>query len=407
VKILVFAHRLDIGGTQTNAIELAAALRDLHGHQVVLFATPGPAAEMARQKGLRFVPAPAARFHPSPVRASALRRVVRQERPDLIHAWDWWQCIDAYYAVHLSMRVPMVVSDMMMFLTRTLPRTLPTTFGTPELVDQAKQSGWRRATLMLPPVDVHRNAPMAVDAQTFRGRYQLAGEEMTLVTVSRLSNWMKLESLCGTIEVVRRLGGESPLRLVIVGDGLARPALERAAAEANAHLGREAVILTGALVDPRPAYAAADVVVGMGGSALRGMAFGKPVVVVGERGFCSLLATDSAPLLFYKGMYGRGDGTPIQDNLEPIIRRLVTDRQHLPALGEFSREFVTSHFKLESVCLKLATLCEMAVAEPSPLHVAVADGLRTAAVCLHRRAFLIPSADPPASSRAKAEAGNV
>ena len=39
MKILVFAHHLEIGGTQVNAIEISAALRDLHGHDVVLFAT--------------------------------------------------------------------------------------------------------------------------------------------------------------------------------------------------------------------------------------------------------------------------------------------------------------------------------------------------------------------------------
>ena len=41
--------------------------------------------------------------------------------------------------------------------------------------------------------------------------------------------------------------------------------------------------LAGEMLDPRPAYAAADVVLGMGGSALRGMAFGKPLVVQGVR----------------------------------------------------------------------------------------------------------------------------
>ena len=48
MKILVFAHQLEIGGTQTNAVELSAALRDLHGHEVSLFATPGPAVKLVQ-----------------------------------------------------------------------------------------------------------------------------------------------------------------------------------------------------------------------------------------------------------------------------------------------------------------------------------------------------------------------
>jgi glycosyltransferase involved in cell wall biosynthesis len=406
VKVLVFAHRLEIGGTQTNAIELAAALRDLHGHDVVLFATPGPALQIARQRGLRFLPAPEARFHPSPARARALREVVRQERPDLIHAWDWWQCMDAYYAVHLLMGIPMIVSDMMMCLTRMLPRELPTTFGTPELADQARRAGWRRAAVMLPPVDVRYNAPNAVDTAGFRARHGITDRDVNLVTVSRLSSWMKLESLLGTIDAVRRLGRELPLRLLIVGGGSARVQLERAASEANRELQREGVVLTGPMIDPRPAYASADVVVGMGSSALRGMAFGKPVVVVGERGFCEALTADSADRLLYKGIYGQGDGSPMWASLAVVIRALAQDRGRFEELGAFSRDFVERHFKLEAVCAGLAALCEGAVRQrPRPV-VAAADAVRTAAVYLRHRAFLIPSTDAKPSARSAPEAPN-
>ena len=50
MKIVVFALHMVVGGSQTNAIELAAALRDLHGHDVVLFAAPGPMVELAKAK---------------------------------------------------------------------------------------------------------------------------------------------------------------------------------------------------------------------------------------------------------------------------------------------------------------------------------------------------------------------
>ena len=55
MKILVFAHRLDLGGSQVNAIELAATLRDRYGHDVVLFATPGPSVKLADEQRLRFL----------------------------------------------------------------------------------------------------------------------------------------------------------------------------------------------------------------------------------------------------------------------------------------------------------------------------------------------------------------
>jgi glycosyltransferase involved in cell wall biosynthesis len=388
MKMLIYAHRLDVGGSQVNAIELAATLRDVHGFEVVFFATPGPMVRLVEEKGLAFVPAPDARVLPSPARMNALREVVRHERPDIIHVWDWWQCIDAYYAVHLLMRVPMVVSDMTMGVTRLLPKGLPTTFGTPELVDRAKAAGRRRVELILPPVDVHRNAPNAVDPRPFRERYDIEDGDIALVTVSRLVDQMKGESLFRTVNAVCMLGRELPLRFVIVGDGTARAKLERLADETNAELGRPAVVLTGALLDPRPAYAAADIVVGMGGSALRGMAFGKPVVIVGEQGFSAPFTPETAESFYYKGIYGRGGGSPSNARLVADIRGLAERPDQLSALGQFSRQFVLRHFSLEAVSERLAEFCRGAAAEMTPLHVAAVDGLRTAAVYLRERKFL-------------------
>lgn len=392
MKILVFAHRLELGGTQVNAIELAAALRDLHGHEVVLFATPGPMVDLVKEKGLRLRPAPDARFHPSPSRMRALREVVRQERPDLIHVWDWWQCIEAYYAVHLLMRIPIVVTNMTMDVTRLLPKALPTTYGTPELVHKARATGSRRVELIVPPVDVRHNAPDVVDVRPFRKRYGIEDGSITLVTVSRLAHAMKAESLFRTVEVVRTLGRDLPLQFVIVGDGEARPKLERLAKEINMELGRPAVVLTGALFDPRPAYGVADIVVGMGGSALRGMAFGKPVVIVGEQGFSAPLIPATAESFYYKGMYGVGV-VGGDDRLGAHIRWLAEHRDQRRMLGEFSRQFVLRHFSLDAVSTRLAEFYHAAVAEVPPFRVTAADGLRTAALYLRERRFLAPSRD--------------
>lgn len=405
LKILVFPYQLNICGTSVNAVELAAALRDLHGHDVVLFATPGPLRNLVEDKGLRFIPAPAARIYPSPARIRALRAAVRQERPDLLHVWDWHQYLDAFYAVHLPMRVPMVVTSMSMAVERILPRAVPMTFGTPELVDQARATGRRSVRLVLPPVDVNMNAPGAVDPRPFRARYRFADSEINLVTVSRLDDCMKGESLFRTAEAVRKLGRQLPLRFVIVGDGDARARLGRLADEINSELGRPAIVLTGALVDPRPAYAAADIVVGMGGSALRGMAFGKPVIIVGEQGFSATLTPETAESFYYKGLFGREDGNSSNARLVLDIQKLGADPELRIILGQFSRQFVLRHFSLEMVSAGFAEFCRGALAEIPPLHLAAVDGFRTAAVYLRERRFLAPS-ESPAPSPAEVEVGH-
>jgi len=385
---MVFAQQLEVGGTQVNAIELAAALRDLHGYDVVFFATPGPMVKLVEEKGLRFLPAPDPRFFPSPARIRALRDAVRRERPDLIQVWDWWQCIDAYYGVYLPMRIPMIVTDMMMDITRILPKRLPTTFGTPQVLDSARAAGRRPVELILPPVDVRLNAPGAVDPRPFRERYGIDDGDITIVTVSRLSESLKGESLSRTIDAVRTLGHDFPLRFVIVGDGVARARLERKADQVNRELGRVAVTLAGELLDPRPAYSAADVVIGMGGSALRGMAFGKAVVVVGEEGFSALFTPETAQLFYHQGMYGRGERSIDNGGLVGDIRWLCEHSDQLPALGQFSRQFVLHHFALETVTARLAEFCRSAVTDMNSLPIAIVDGLRTAAVYFRERRFL-------------------
>jgi glycosyltransferase involved in cell wall biosynthesis len=235
---------------------------------------------------------------------------------------------------------------------------------------------------------VRANAPNVVNPRPFREKYKIEPNDVLLVTVSRLSVNLKGESLRRTIDAVRVLGRELPLRLVIVGNGNARSELERLAAETNAELRRFAVILTGELLEPRPAYAAADIVVGMGGSALRGMAFGKPTIIVGEQGFSSPLTPETAESFYYHGIYGIGDGSPSNARLIGDIRVLAESGDKLSALGAFSRQFVVDRFAIDTVCARFEKLCRAVVAERWRPFVSAADGLRS--VALHQLGKFTP-----------------
>jgi glycosyltransferase involved in cell wall biosynthesis len=141
------------------------------------------------------------------------------------------------------------------------------------------------------------------------------------------------------------------VQLVIVGDGPARKDVEEAAAAANKRAGRRAVVLTGQLADPRPAYSAADVILGMGGSALRGMAFAKPLVVQGERGFWELLTPDSAPMFLRQGWYGVGSATNGRASgalkLRQLLQVLLDSPETITRLGDYSRALVVERFSID------------------------------------------------------------
>ena len=391
MKLLISAHRLEIGGTQVNSIELAAHLRDRFGYDIVFWAQPGPMLELVEAKGLRFVAAPDATVHPSLARMKALRAIVRAEDPDLVHAWDWWQGLDAYLAVHLPWKKPLVITDMMMGVSRVLPKTIPTTFGTPLVTRSAKAAGWRRAELLLPPVDVEFNAPGAVDATAFRQRYG-DPNALTVVTVARLAS-MKLAGLVHAIDAVQLLDRRVALKLIIVGEGAERARLEAMARQTNEMLQREAVVLAGLMVDPRPAYAAADIVIGMGGSALRGMAFAKPVIVVGEHDFARAFLPETAAHFYDNGMYGLGDSASDERKLAEALALLAQDGFDRDALGTFGRDFVVRHHSLDAVAAILDKVYRAAGIEASSRMATASDAFRTMYMYFRERRFSCPSRD--------------
>lgn len=390
MKILIFAHRLELGGTQTNAIDLAAGLRDRHGFKVVFHATPGPMQDVLSAKGLDLVPAPDARLHPSLARVRILRDLVRREKPDLIHAWDWWQGIEAYGAVHLTMRVPLIISDMMMTLTHLLPRQVPTTFGVLALQQQAAHQGWTHSSYLPPPVDLAANAPDIFDQGECRSSMGFSQNDIALVSVSRLSHTLKADSLMRSIETVRQLGRQLPLRLSIVGDGLARAELQHLATRANRELRRKAVTLHGAMTDPRRAYAAADIVLGMGGSALRGMAFGKPVIVTGDEGFARVFDPGTAQWFSLNGIHGIGTGDR-GEAMQKAVWRLAMQPDLRRDLGAFGRDYVCRHHDIDQATDQLAGLCHAACTEFTPPS--FQDAARSAVIYLRERRFRTASRD--------------
>ena len=375
MKVLVFTHRLDLGGTQTNAIDLAASVRDRFGHDVVLFGTPGPAQKLATERGLRVIPAPAARIRPSLNMIAALRSVVAAEAPDLVHAWDWPQILDAYFGQRLMGGRPVLGTSMSMSVERFLPRAIPMTFGTSELRARAAEVWSSPVSLLEPPVDTDANYPGAVDPAPFLERHGLRPGVPTVVVVSRLSRDMKLDGIRRAIGAVARLAAERPVRLVIVGDGDAFKELSHDAAA----VGRRAVVLAGAMRDPRPAYAAADIVLGMGGSALRAMAFAKPVIVLGERGFSEVFEPKTAGQFLWRGFYGEGDGG--SDRLYNQLADLLDEPERAGELAEFGLRTVTERYALDAAAAGLERLYREVAGERTQRRGAlVVEGARSLAV---------------------------
>ena len=362
MKVLVCVARLGIGGTQLNAIDLASALQH-RGHEVAVVApAPGPLATNVADRGVRLILLDQQPAHPLSGRTAwKLGRVAAAEGADLVHAWSTPTSLEAFFGAHVLHGVPLLASIMSMVVPERFPKSVPLIVGTRFLEEQARARA-RPAPVFLiePPVDTDRDHP-GVEARDFLQHDSLLPDCLRIVIVSRLDFAMKLEGLERLVDATAELAHEFRIQLIIVGGGPAQATLQQRADMVNSHLGQRAVLLMGPMVDPGPAYAAADVVVGMGGSILRGMAFGKPAVVVGEAGFSAIVSPSTSDYFLRNGFWGVGQSSDETTTLLAQLRTLLEDPDRRTQLGGFGRQLVLQHYNLSSAAAMLESIYQTVV----------------------------------------------
>jgi glycosyltransferase involved in cell wall biosynthesis len=260
-----------------------------------------------------------------------------------------------------------------------LPHHAPLVVGTAELAAQTA-SEYTTVHLMEPPIDTARNAP--TDVARARARFGFAPEELVVTVVCRMVP--DLEKLQGTLEAIRAtddLANDLPVRLLVVGDGSGLPEVMVRASQVNARHRREVVVVTGGLLDPRSAYEAADVVLGMGSSALRGLAFAKPLVVQGAAGFWRLVDESTLPEFLERGWYGENGGGARE--LAAILGPVLRDPWRRGMLGAMGRDVVVERFSLTRASADLARIYSEAIEAP-PSRTEVARGMAHASFALAR-----------------------
>jgi glycosyltransferase involved in cell wall biosynthesis len=394
MKILVCPHVLSIGGSAINAIDLAGAVRD-RGHDVLVAATPGPLLERVQQRALPYRPLRAGRTRPSPSVAGQLGRLAASEGVDLVHTYEGYLSVEGYFGVRLRHGIPQVSSVMAHWIGR-LPRSVPVIVGTPALQEEGRRSRGDRVWCIEPPVDVDEDTP-TLDAGAFRREHGLDDGTPTVVMVTRLDRDLKLEGVRRAVAAVELI--ERPVRLLIAGGGQGADLVAAEAEEVNRRLRRPAVVLTGPLLDPRPAYAAADVVLGMGSSTLRAMAFGRATIVLALLGFSETVTPQTVDRFLRDGFIGVGDGrrepddlaarleaaksgssetgadSPATQRLAGRIRALLDDPQERAELGRFGRELVCERFDLRVAVRRLEECYQRTLELAEPRRSLLPEGL--------------------------------
>jgi glycosyltransferase involved in cell wall biosynthesis len=176
-----------------------------------------------------------------------------------------------------------------------------------------------------------------------------------------------------TIRAVGML--DHDVHLVLGGDGSARTRLEAVAA---AHCAGRAHFL-GVLADPRPLYAAVDVLVGRGTTVARAMAHAKPAVAQDEHGSPCLV--DEASLPFFRehafvDVPPERRGVDAVLELAAILERLLREPTERDRLGSLGREVICSDFALDRVAPQIEAIYREAVTDPVPRLRVVHDDVR-------------------------------
>jgi hypothetical protein len=114
--------------------------------------------------------------------------------------------------------------------------------------------------------------------------------------------------------------------------------------------------VTGLVMDPRPVYDAADLVLGMGSSILRGLAFGKAAIVQGERGFWEQVDASSIPMFLQQGWCGLGNGDDGAPRLAHLVESLAADPDRRASNGALGRHLIVDCFSLTGAAAQLSAL---------------------------------------------------
>src|ERR1700676_820937 len=95
MKVLVYPHSMELGGSQLNAIQMAGAIRD-RGHEVLVLSEAGPLVERVKALALEYIELPQHRKRPSPTVVRTISRLIMERNIDVVHGHEWPPIIEAF-----------------------------------------------------------------------------------------------------------------------------------------------------------------------------------------------------------------------------------------------------------------------------------------------------------------------
>lgn len=356
MKILMTLMGLEIGGAETHVVELA---KELHrqGHTVIVASNGGVYESVLDKAGIRHVKIPMHRRHPVNMARSLslLRKLIRQEQPDLVHAHAR---IPAFLCgiLQRQMGFPFLTSAHWVFEVTPLLR-LMTNWGQQTVAVSEDIKTYLMENYHVPPDRIHLTIN-AVDTEQFApGPKDEAlcaelglGDGPVIGHISRLDQSRELAARELIALMPEFLKAHPDARLLIVGGGNEEEALRREAEQVNLRAGTIAVIMTGPRTDIARLIRQCDVFVGVSRAALEAVSCGKPAILAGNEGYIGPLTPQVLSQARQSNFCCRGFA-PIRREqlLTDLLALLAQSPADREATVRFGRELILRSYSVEKM----------------------------------------------------------
>lgn len=354
-KVLITTMGLDIGGAETHVLELALELRR-RGYAVLVASSGGVFVETLEAHGVRHYQVPLARRSVRDMlRAyTLLRRIIRGERPDVVHAHAR---IPGFLCglLRKTMRFPFVtsahahfeVSWLLKRMTNWGQKTLAVSDDLVEYLTENYRVPQKNIYRTVNGINTRRFSP-DTDPDPIRAEFALDSGGPVIGHVSRLDR-EAAKAARVLLEAFPRIADAVPgATLLIAGDGDVYDEIHALAEGVNAALGRRAVVMTGARGDIEHILAACHLFVGVSRAALEAAAACRPVILSGAEGYIGLLTPENAGLAESTNFTCRGEplpepGTLARDVIGALTALTEAERARIT---EFGRSLVTERYSI-------------------------------------------------------------
>lgn len=352
--ILMATMGLEIGGAETHIVELS---KELHrrGYDVVVVSNGGVYERELTDAGVRCYHAPMHRRSPIPMLKSliALRKIIRAERPDVVHAHAR---IPGFLCgiLHRFMRFPFVTTahwvfdagGALRFLTNWGQRTIAVSDDIKDYLWDNYQIPGEHVTVTINGIDTEKFSPDSSGAKV-RQELGIPENALCLCCVSRLDDSRALAAR-HLIQIAPELAKRHPgVHILIAGGGDVYDELNAQADAANRAAGYELLHLPGARTDIGDIVAAGDVFVGVSRAALEAMAAAKPVIIAGNEGYHGIFGPEKLEEAMLGNFCCRGLPmcTP-ETLLQDADALLSAGREVWAQQGAYNRQVIFDHYSV-------------------------------------------------------------